>query len=90
MLTMSKSVMDVSGNNVPEISISSSAKEVLNVCHQLVIRKRNSFDGYLQDGGIGAVAYNRAISELEEELDRIIAKLDMPEELTKVFASTNS
>ena len=78
-----KTVMDVSGNNVPEITMSSSAKEVLNVCHQLVTRKRNSFEGYLQDGGIGAISYNRAISELEEELDRLMAKLDCPKDVSE-------
>lgn len=82
---MKKTLMDISGNNVPEITVSSSAKEVLNVCQQLITRKRNSFEGYLQDGGIGAISYNRAISELEEEMDRLIAKLNSDTDVSSVF-----
>lgn len=69
-------VFDVSGNNLPEITVSMPAKEVLNVCHQIVSRKKNSFEGFIGDDGAGATGYNKAILELEEELYRLLSGLE--------------
>lgn len=72
-----KNVHDVSGNNLPEITVTTSAKEVLNVCHQIISRKKNSFEGFIGDDGTGAMGYNKAILELEEELYRLSTALEI-------------
>lgn len=78
------SILDVSGNNLPEITLTTSVKEVLSVCQQLVSRKKNSFPGYVGDGDASASGYNRAIVELEEELDRLILKLDSDKDVIRL------
>jgi hypothetical protein len=70
------SVFDVSGNNLPKITLTTPAKEVLNVCHQIISRKKNTFDGFAGDGDAGATGYNKAIVELEDELYRILCDLE--------------
>lgn len=78
-------VFDVSGNNLPEITVSTPAKEVLNVCHQIITRKRNSFEGFIGDDGTGAMGYNKAILELEDELYRLLNGLEAGHLKDQVF-----
>lgn len=73
---MTKNVFDISGNNLPGITLTTPAKEVLNVCHQIVSRKKNTFAGFTGDGDAGASGYNKAILELEEEMYRILCALE--------------
>lgn len=83
-----ESVYDVSGNNLPEITLSTPVKEVLNVCHQLVSRKKNSFEGFIGDDGSGAMGYNKAILELEEELYKLSSALESAHLKDIVFKTT--
>jgi hypothetical protein len=81
------SIFDVSGNNLPELTSTSSPQEYIQVFRQLVSRKRNSCDGP-EDMAYG---YNLAIEEIIEELDRLeikqkfSANTDAIAEFNKVF-----
>lgn len=72
---MSADIFSVSGNNVPEITTSTTSKETLEIVRLLINRKRNSFPGYSLDDGAGADGFNRAVTELEEEVDLALRKI---------------
>lgn len=67
------SIYDLSGNNLPELTSTSSRREYLEVFRQLVTRKLNAYSGSekISEG------YNLAIQEIAEELDRLEARLNL-------------
>ena len=67
--TMS-SVFDISGNNLPELTSTSSPQDFVQYFRLMVSRKRNEYT----DPAEFASGYNRAIEELMVELDRLEIK----------------
>lgn len=64
------SVFDISGNNLPELTSTSSSAEYMQYFRLLISRKRNEYSAPEQF----AAGYNRAITELLEDLDRVEVK----------------
>jgi hypothetical protein len=67
--TMS-SIFDISGNNLPELTSTSSPQEFVQFFRVLIARKRNEYAEPEQF----AAGYNRAIEELMSEVDRLELK----------------
>ncbi len=76
MSTPLDNVFGIAGNNVPALTSTASPKETLEFVRLIVDRKRNSFPGYGGDENAGADGFNRAIVEIEEEIDLYIRKLE--------------
>lgn len=66
------SFYEISGNNLPELTSTSSPREYVQYFRQLITRKRNLYS----DPEMMAKGYNLAINELVEELDRLEYKID--------------
>lgn len=64
------SVFDISGNNLPELTSTSSPKDFVQYFRLMVTRKRNMYS----EPENFAAGYNLAIQELMEELDRVEVK----------------
>ena len=61
------SIFDISGNNLPELTSTSSPKEYLQYFRLMVSRKRNTYS----EPELMATGYNIALEELLAELDRL-------------------
>lgn len=66
------SFYEISGNNLPELTSTSSPREYIHYFRHIIMRKKNTYSDPEQI----AVGYNRAISELVDELDRLEYKMD--------------
>ena len=64
------SIFDVSGNNLPELTSTSSPQDFVQYFRILVSRKRNEY----ADPEMFAAGYNRAIEEILVDLDRVEVK----------------
>jgi len=64
------SIFDVSGNNLPELTSTSSQKDIVQYVRLMITRKRNMYS----EPENFAAGYNLAIQELMEDLDRMEIK----------------
>jgi hypothetical protein len=64
------SIFDISGNNLPEITSTSTPQELIQCFRILIARKRNEYTEPEQF----AAGYNRAIEELITEIDKMELK----------------
>ena len=81
----SSSVFEISGNNLPELTTTSTSREYFEYFRIMVSRKMNTFVG--SDPAV--YGYNRAIEELKEELDRLEYKIDDNVSREKNFNEAN-
>lgn len=77
--TMS-SIFDLSGNNLPELTSTSSPKDYVTHFRAMIARKRNTYS----EPEKLAEGYNLAIEELLEELDRLEIKQNFSANTTAI------
>lgn len=65
------SLYEISGNNLPELTSTSTPRDYVKVFRHMIARQRNSYSEPEQI----AIGYNRAIDELENELDKLEYKI---------------
>lgn len=66
------SVYELSGNNLPELTSTSTPREYVHYFRQLITRQRNSYTEPEQV----AIGYNRCIEDLVRELDILEYKIE--------------